>query len=378
MIWQLINILQRRSRNSRKQPGLQQFHLDTQLLAGLLILASLSLVILYSSGGQDMAIVIRQITRFALGFFVMAIIAQIPPQQFKLWSPWLYILGLILLAAVLIAGDISKGAERWLDFGLFRFQPSEVMKMAVPMILAWYLANKALPPRKRNIFLCLIILIVPTLLIAKQPDLGTAFLVVASGLFVLFFSGIKWLHISLAGVTVGALTPILWYFMREYQKQRVLTLLDPGQDPLGSGYHIIQSQIAIGSGGIFGKGWLNGTQSRLDFLPERSTDFVFAVISEEFGLVGVVLLLSLYFFIITRCVYIATQAQDTFSRLLAGSLTFSFLVYIVVNIGMVTGLLPVVGVPLPLISYGGTSMVTIMASFGVLMSIHTHRRLVTS
>lgn len=378
MIWQLINILQRRSRNSRKQPGLQQFHLDPQLLAGLFILAGLSLVILYSSGGQDMSLVIRQITRFSLGFIVMAIIAQIPPQQFKLWSPWLYILGLILLAAVLIAGDISKGAERWLDFGLFRFQPSEVMKISLPMILSWYLANKALPPRKRNIFLCLIMLSVPTLLIAKQPDLGTAFLVVTSGLFVLFFSGIKWLHISLAGITVGALTPILWYFMLDYQKQRVLTLLDPGQDPLGTGYHIIQSQIAIGSGGIFGKGWLNGTQSRLDFLPERSTDFVFSVISEEFGLVGVVLLLTLYFFIITRCVYIATQAQDTFSRLLAGSLTFSFLVYIVVNIGMVTGLLPVVGVPLPLISYGGTSMVTIMATFGVLMSIHTHRRLVTS
>lgn len=280
-----------------------------------------------------------------------------------------------LLVAVLAVGDISMGAQRWLDLGVVRFQPSEIMKLAVPMMVAWYLADHHLPPDGLRLIVTALIVVIPTLLIAKQPDLGTALLVASAGTFVVFLSGIRWRYILLLAVLAAAAAPALWYLLHDYQRQRVLTFLDPENDPLGAGYHIIQSKIAIGSGGIYGKGWMNGTQSHLDFLPERTTDFIFAVFGEEFGMIGILLLLLLYLIIVLRCLYIATQAQETFTRLLAGSLGLTFFVYMFVNMGMVTGLLPVVGVPLPLISYGGTSLVTLLAAFGILMSIHTHRRL---
>jgi rod shape determining protein RodA len=280
-----------------------------------------------------------------------------------------------MLIAVLAFGEVGKGAQRWLDLGVIRFQPSEMVKLAVPLMIAWYLAEKRLPPSWQRLAFAVLLTVVPVLLIAKQPDLGTALLVGCAGIFVLFLAGISWRLIGGLIVALAGAAPVVWYLMREYQRQRVLTFLDPEKDPLGAGYHIIQSKIAIGSGGIYGKGWLNGTQSQLDFLPERHTDFIFAVLSEEFGLVGVLVLLSLYLFVIARGLYIATRAQDTFARLLTGSLTLVFFVYLFVNTGMVSGLLPVVGVPLPLVSYGGTSLVTLMAGFGILMSIHTHRRL---
>jgi rod shape determining protein RodA len=272
-------------------------------------------------------------------------------------------------------GDIGQGAQRWLDLGFIRFQPSEIMKLAVPMMVVWYLSDKRLPPTGWKLLLAGVLILAPVVLIAKQPDLGTSLLIGSSGFFVLFLAGLSWK--LLGGLTLAATagTPVLWHFMHEYQRQRVITFLNPEQDPLGTGYHIIQSKIAIGSGGLFGKGWLNGTQAHLEFLPERSTDFIFAVLGEEFGLVGIGVLLFVYAFIIVRSLYIATQAQDTFSRLLGGSLAMTFFIYIIVNTGMVTGLLPVVGLPLPLVSYGGTSMVTLMAGFGILMSIHTHRKL---
>jgi rod shape determining protein RodA len=282
------------------------------------------------------------------------------------------------LLAVLVMGEIGKGAQRWLNFGLLRFQPSEMMKVVVPMMVAWYLAENPLPPSRRAVVVASLMIIVPTFLIIRQPDLGTALLVASSGIFVLLLSGISWwLVASVVGLLATA-APVLWYFLRDYQKQRVLTFLNPESDPLGAGYHIIQSKIAIGSGGLYGKGWLNGTQAHLDFLPEHSTDFIFAVLAEEFGFIGILLLLAIYFFIVARGLYVATQAQSSFNRLVAGSLILTFFVYVFVNIGMVTGLLPVVGLPLPLVSYGGTSLVTMMAAFGVLMSIHTHRRLLSS
>jgi rod shape determining protein RodA len=276
---------------------------------------------------------------------------------------------------VLAVGDIGKGAQRWLDLGVLRFQPSEILKLAVPMTLAWFLALRPLPPNPLQLLVAGLLVALPVLLIAKQPDLGTALLVASAGATVLFLAGMGWRLIAGLGLIAAAAAPVLWMLMRPYQRQRVFTFLDPSSDPLGAGYHTIQAQIAIGSGGLFGKGWLHGTQSHLEFLPERSTDFIFAVIGEEFGLAGIALLLTIYLFIILRGLYVASQAQDSFGRLLAGSLTMVFFVYLFVNTGMVIGLLPVVGVPLPLISYGGTSLVTIMAGFGMIMSIHTHRKL---
>jgi rod shape determining protein RodA len=283
------------------------------------------------------------------------------------------------LVAVLLLGDVGKGAQRWLNLGLFRFQPSEIMKIAVPMMIAWYLAEATLPPKRLSLLTAITILIVPTLLVAKQPDLGTALLIASAGVFVLLLAGLSWKLIFGSIVVLVSSLPLMWnYLLHGYQRQRVLTFINPENDPLGAGYHIIQSTIAIGSGGIYGKGWLNGTQSHLDFLPERSTDFIFAVFSEEFGFLGILVLLAIYGSIIVRGMVIANQAQDTFSRLLAGSLILTFFVYVFVNIGMVTGILPVVGVPLPLISYGGTSMVTLLAGFGILMSIQTHRKLISN
>jgi len=355
---------------------LLRLHIDAPLLIGLFLLASIGLVVLYSAGNQELGLLIRQCVRLLLGFLVMLAIAQIQPPTLAFWSPWIFALALIMLIAVLLLGEVGKGAQRWLNLGLFRFQPSEIMKIAVPMMIAWFLADCALPPKKLRLFTCSLILIVPTLLVAKQPDLGTALLIASSGVFALFLAGIRWWIIGFVTIAFASSIPFVWNLLHDYQRQRVLTFLNPESDPLGSGYHIIQSTIAIGSGGVYGKGWLNGTQSHLDFLPERSTDFIFAVLSEEFGLIGILLLFSVYLFITARGLVIAAQAQDTYARLLAGSLTLTFFVYIFVNIGMVTGLLPVVGVPLPLVSYGGTSLVTIMAGFGILMSIKTHRKLV--
>jgi len=308
---------------------------------------------------------------------MMIVVAQIPQHQLYLWTPWFFALGIVLLVLVLMAGDVGKGAQRWLDVYVIKFQPSEMMKLVTPMMLAWYLSERPLPPGFKSLVISAVLVLVPTLLIARQPDLGTAILVAAAGFFVVFLSGIRWRVLIGTLLALLAFVPILWHMMRDYQKQRVLTLLNPESDPLGSGYHIIQSKIAIGSGGIYGKGWLNGTQSQLDFLPERHTDFIFAVFSEEFGMMGAVVLLSLYAFIILRSLYIATRAQDNFGRLLAGSLSLTFFVYLFVNVGMVSGILPVVGVPLPLVSYGGTSMVTLMVGFGILMSINSNRRLLS-
>ncbi len=354
----------------------RRLHLDPPMLAALLLLAGFGLVILYSASGQDEAQIIRQITRLGISFGVMLLLAQVSPDTLLRWTHWIFAAGLIMLIAVLLLGEVGKGAQRWLSVGSIRFQPSELMKLAVPMMVAWYFSEKSLPPRLRHTVTALILVIVPTLLIAKQPDLGTAVLIASSGIFVLLFAGLSWRFISVASILAVPMAWLLWQFgMHDYQRRRVLTFLNPESDPLGSGYHIIQSKIAIGSGGLYGKGWLNGTQSHLEFLPERHTDFIFAVLSEEFGLMGAMILLAIYLTIVLRGLYIASQAQDTYSRLLAGGLTMTFMVYVFVNIGMVSGLLPVVGVPLPLVSYGGSSMVTLMASFGILMSIHTHRKL---
>jgi rod shape determining protein RodA len=360
---------------NRRQGLLAVFHLDLPLLVGLLLLCGFGLVVLYSASGENLVQVQRQALRIGLALAVMLAVAQVAPATLRRWSPALYGIGVVLLVAVLLIGEIGKGAQRWLDLGIIRFQPSEMVKIAVPLMIAWYLAEARLPPSWQRLAAAAIMIIVPVLLIAKQPDLGTALLVASAGIFVLFLAGISWRLIGALGISLAAAAPVVWYLMRDYQRQRVLTFLDPEIDPLGAGYHIIQSKIAIGSGGLYGKGWLNGTQSQLDFLPERHTDFIFAVLAEEFGLVGVLLILGLYLFVIFRGLYISSRAQDTFSRLLGGSLTLVFFVYLFVNTGMVSGLLPVVGVPLPLVSYGGTSLVTLMAAFGILMSIHTHRRL---
>lgn len=360
---------------NRRQGLLAVFHIDLPLLVGILLLCGFGLIVLYSASGQNLAQLERQALRILLALAVMLAIAQVNPSTLRRWSPWLYAVGVTLLIAVLVFGEVGKGAQRWLDLGVVRFQPSEMVKIAVPLMIAWYLAEKPLPPTWQRLAIAAVLIVVPVLLIAKQPDLGTSLLVASAGIFVLFLAGISWRLIGALIVAAGAAAPVIWYLMRDYQRQRVLTFLDPEKDPLGAGYHIIQSKIAIGSGGLYGKGWLNGTQSQLDFLPERHTDFIFAVLSEEFGLIGVILLLSLYLFVIIRGLYISTRAQDTYTRLIAGSMTLVFFVYLFVNTGMVTGLLPVVGVPLPLVSYGGTSLVTLMAGFGILMSIHTHRRL---
>jgi len=353
---------------------LRKLHIDIPLFIALSLTALLSFVILYSAGGQDMGIIYRQAIRIGLAFVVMIVLAHVNPHQFKRYSSILFGLGVFLLIAVLIMGEIGKGAQRWLDLGVFRFQPSEMIKITTPMMIAWFLADRSLPPKTGQLAVAVLLILVPTLLIAKQPDLGTSLLVASSGAGVLFFAGLSWRLILSMVAALSALTPALWYLMHDYQRDRVLTFLNPEADPLGRGYHIIQSKIAIGSGGIYGKGWLGSTQSELEFLPESSTDFIFAVFAEEFGLFGCVGLLLLYLLIIARSLYIAGQAQDTYSRLLAGSLAFTFFVYVFVNIGMVIGVLPVVGVPLPLISYGGTSIVTLLAGFGIIMSVHTHKK----
>lgn len=356
----------------------QRLHLDIWLLLGIMALCALGLVVVYSASGASLEAVTSQAIRMGIALGVMLVLAQTPPATLSRWSLWIYAVSLLLLGLVLIMGEIGKGAQRWLEVGPFSFQPSELMKLSVPILLAAYFANRSLPPNFYQFVLAAAAILVPVILIGKQPDLGTALLVAVGGFSVMFIAGLSWKLIMFIGTLGIASMPVLWFFfMHDYQRNRVLTFLDPESDPLGTGYHIIQSTIAIGSGGLYGKGWLNGTQSHLDFLPERSTDFIFSVFSEEFGLMGVLVLVSLYLFVIARALHIAVKAQDTFGKLLAASLTAIFFVYIAVNIGMVSGQLPVVGVPLPLVSMGGTSMVTIMAAFGLIMAIHTHRRLLS-
>lgn len=347
------------------------------MVLGLLMLMAVSMVVVYSASGEQASVLIRQSVRMAVAFGVMFLLAQIPPDRLRAMAYWLYFAGIILLVGVLLFGAVGKGAQRWLDLGFFRFQPSEMMKIAVPLLVAAFLAEKPLAPSWQRLVLALVIIAIPTALIVQQPDLGTSILIASSGLIVIFLAGISWKLIGSFFLLCAAAAPVLWSLMYDYQRRRVMTFLNPETDPLGAGYHIIQSKIAIGAGGLTGRGWLQGTQSHLEFLPERSTDFIFAVIAEEFGLVGVLGLILLYLLITARGLFIAAQAQSSYARLLAGSLSITFLVYVVVNVCMVTGLMPVVGVPLPLISYGGTSMVTLLAGFGILMSIHTHRRMMS-
>ncbi len=349
--------------------------LDIPLLFGLLLIMAFGLLVLYSASGEDMDVVYRQGTRLGVGLSALLILSQVPPHILRIWTPWLYALGVLLLLATWFAG-VGRGADRWLDLGLLRFQPSEVMKLAVPMMMAWYLHPRRLPPEPVSILVSFAIIGVPALLIVRQPDLGTALLVAVSGGFVLFLSGLQWRVIFAMAALAAAAAPALWLVMHEYQRDRVRTFLDPESDPLGSGWNIIQSKIAVGSGGLTGKGWLNGTQSRLEFIPERHTDFILAVLSEELGLLGVLFLFAIYLFIVGRGLYVASLARHTYARLLAGSLSLTFFVYVLVNAGMVSGLLPVVGVPLPLVSYGGTSIVTLLAGFGILMSIYGHRNFI--
>jgi rod shape determining protein RodA len=348
---------------------------DVPLLCGLLALMAVGLVTLYSASDLDRGTVIAQALRFVLGLFLMLVIARVPPLTLRNWTPWLYVGSVALLVAVALLGE-GRGAHRWLDLGVVRFQPSELLKLTMPMMVAWYLNDRPLPPGWITLAAVGLLIVIPVGLIAEQPDLGTALLIAASGAFGVFLSGLAWWRIGLLLGAAAAAVPVGWHFLHDYQKNRVLTLLDPEADPLGNGWHIIQSQIAVGSGGLWGKGWHQGTQSRLEFLPEHTTDFIFSVFAEEWGLAGVLLLLALYAFIIARCLWIAANAKDTYSRLLAGAISMALFVYVIVNGGMITGLLPVVGVPLPLVSYGGTSAVSLLAGFGVLMSIHAHKKLV--
>ena len=355
----------------------QRLHIDLPLLLLLLLLTIAGLFVLYSASGKDMGTVIRQGRFFLIAYVVMFIIAQFDLERIKRWAPPAYVAGVILLILVPIIGVGAKGAQRWLSLGGFRFQPSEIMKVVLPMAVAWYFSKRALPPSFRHVIISLAIVFIPTLLIAKQPDLGTSILIAASGLFVLFLAGISWSYIfSAVGLLIVGAYPIWQFVLHGYQKQRILTMLNPESDKLGAGWNIIQSKTAIGSGGFEGKGWLNGTQSQLDFLPESHTDFIIAVLAEELGLQGVLLLMGLYLLIICRGLWIGLKAQHCFGRLLAGSVTLTFFVYIFVNMGMVSGLLPVVGVPLPLVSQGGTSVVTLMIGFGLLMAISTEKRII--
>jgi rod shape determining protein RodA len=357
---------------------LSALKIDGPLVTGLALISVYGLVVLYSASGQSVPTIIRTIVRIFLGAIAMLVLARVNPNFLRRTTPWLYVIGVFLLIIVAAFGHIGLGAQRWLSVGFVRFQPSELMKLAVPMMCAWYLHGRPLPPSFSSLLLLAALILVPVGLVAIEPDLGTAALIGVAGVLVIVMAG---LQLRIMGALLGLAAVGAWFgwrFMHDYQRKRVLTFLDPQTDPLGAGYHIIQSQIAIGSGGLFGKGWMNGSQAQLDFLPERSTDFIFAVIGEEFGLLGQALLLILYMFVTARAIYLAMQTQDTFARLLAGSLALTFFVYVFINAGMVTGLLPVVGVPLPLVSYGGTSVVTLLAGFGILMALYSHRKLVSS
>jgi rod shape determining protein RodA len=357
---------------------LLELRIDGPLVIGLSLIAAYGLVVLYSASGQSMPTVLRTGARLMLGALAMLLLARVNPNFLRRSTPWLYAAGCLLLVVVAAIGHSGMGAQRWLDLWVFRFQPSELMKLAVPMMCAWYLHERPLPPSWTALAVMSGLILVPVGLVAVQPDLGTAALIAIAGALVIVLAGLR-VRVMLALLALAAVAAWFgWSFMHDYQRKRVLTFLNPQTDPLGAGYHIIQSQIAIGSGGVFGKGWMNGSQAQLEFLPERSTDFIFAVIGEEFGMVGLLLLLLLYVLVVARAIYVATQTQDTFSRLLAGSLALTFFVYVFINAGMVTGLLPVVGVPLPLVSYGGSSVVTLLAGFGILMALYSRRKLIGS
>lgn len=353
-------------------------HIDSFLMSCLLLTLLLGLFILYSAAGENPVRMYGQLTNIGAALVVMWLAANVAPQHLERIALPLYLLGLLLLLGVALFGEITNGARRWLDLGIVRIQPSELMKIGVPMMLAWYFAKREESLRLADYLIAGFFLAIPAAFILKQPDLGTTLLIVGSGVFVIYLAGFSWKLILALTTLFAAMAPILWTLLHDYQRQRILTLIDPHQDPLGAGYHTIQASIAIGSGGLAGKGWLNGTQSQLDFIPERTTDFILAVFGEEFGLLGNLLLLLLYTLIIGRGLIIAAQAQNTFCRLLAGSISLTFFTYVFVNIGMVSGILPVVGVPLPLISYGGTSLVTLLLGFGILMSIQTHKKLMAT
>jgi rod shape determining protein RodA len=352
--------------------------IDGPLVTGLALIAVYGLIVLYSASGQSVPTILRTVVRLVLGTVAMLVLARVNPNFLRRSAPWLFAIGVFLLLVVDGIGYIGKGAQRWLDLGIVKFQPSELMKLAVPMVCAWYLHERPLPPRWTSLLVLAGIILFPVALVAMQPDLGTAALIAIAGVLVIVMAGLQTRVIVMFLLLGAAAAWFGWNFMHDYQRKRVLTFLNPQTDPLGAGYHIIQSQIAIGSGGVFGKGWMNGSQAQLEFLPERSTDFIFAVIGEEFGLLGLALLLMLYLFVVARAIYLAMQTQDTFARLLAGSIALTFFVYVFINAGMVTGLLPVVGVPLPLVSYGGTSVVTLLAGFGILMALYSHRKLMSS
>lgn len=372
------NSYETRLQRKMSQLRWQAMHLDPYLLLSLFLLAGIGLFILYSAGNSSFLLIRKQMIWMAMAFTAMVVTAQIHPRRYLDWAPWIYLFTVTLLVLVLLVGHVGQGARRWLHIGFFNLQPSEIMKLAMPAMLAWYLDRKPLPPRTPHLLVCGLLLLVPVLLTAKQPDLGTAIIIAISGLSVLILAGLSWrIFVGLFAV-IAISTPFLWLTMHGYQKQRVLTFLNPERDPLGSGYHIIQSKIAIGSGGLLGKGWLGGTQSHLSFLPAHATDFIFAVSGEELGLIGCSVILCVLLIVFTRSLYISSQAQSTFARLFAGSLSITFLASAFINIGMVMGLLPVVGVPLPLISYGGSSLVTLLIGFGMIMSIHTHRKLWSS
>jgi len=357
---------------------LSALKLDGPLLVSLGLLSVYALIVQYSASGQSLDTIARTLMRTGLGALAMIALAHSSPNFLRSLAPWLYGTGIVLLIVVDAIGHVGKGAQRWLDLGLIRFQPSEIMKLAVPMMAAAFMHERPLPPNWRNLLVLAAMVLGPAALVALQPDLGTAVLIFATGALVVLMAGLQWRVIAGLAIAGGGAAVLGWRFLHDYQRQRIRVFLDPQSDPLGSGYHIIQSQIAIGSGGLFGKGWMHGTQAQLEFLPERSTDFIFAVIGEEFGLLGLLVLLLLYLFIVSRSLYLATQASGTFARLLASSLALTFFVYVFINAGMVSGLVPVVGVPLPLISYGGTSVVTLLAGFGILMGLYSHRKLVNS
>ena len=357
--------------------GLQQrLHIDFPLFLAFMAIFMISLTTIYSASNSSIDAVVNQGIKILISISAMVVVAQFSPLSYARVGPWLYFLCLVLLILVLVIGETRNGATRWLNIGITSFQPSELMKIAMPLMIARYISRGALPPDVSSVALSIIIVLIPSYLIMEEPDLGTSILIAFSGLVVIFLSGLKKRYLAIAFALFLAYLPFMWSSIHPFQKKRVLSFLNPESDPLGSGYHLIQSKIAIGSGGVFGKGWLNSTQGQLDFLPERTTDFIFAILAEEFGFLGVSLLIGIYLFIIWRGIMIAVNAQDLFSRLLASSISLTFFVYVFVNIAMTTGLLPVVGVPLPLISSGGTSMVTIMVGLGMLMSIQTHRRLV--
>ena len=364
---------------ARPPSAVSRLHIDVPLLLLLLVLTLYGLLVLYSASGESVEAVARQGRYFLVGYVIMFLGAQVSLQRYTRWAPWLYLGGVGMLVAVILVGVGAKGAKRWLEISGFRFQPSEIMKLVVPLVVAGFLSGRALPPRFLHIIGALVLLALPAALILRQPDLGTALLIAASGLFVLFLAGIGWLYIFGAAVLAVASAWPAWLFvLKDYQKQRILTMLNPESDKLGAGWNIIQSKTAIGSGGWDGKGWIQSTQSRLDFLPESHTDFIIALLAEEHGLRGILVLMSIYLLILLRGFWIGVHAQTSFGRMMAGSLTLTLFVYIFVNMGMVAGLLPVVGVPLPLVSAGGTSVVTLMAGFGILMAISTEQRRVVT